>query len=307
MNIRHYQPGDEYAQAEIFNAAVAALPAMKLATPAEIARRYRTSDADQTTMLYAVEDGEVIGYAVLSATGRISFPWCRAGQEQARLPLLQATLQALKKRGIGEAWAAYRADWQPVQAFFTDHGFRTKRQMVNYVRALQEPPQGVAPDAGRISPLERADLPRAWHLGRTLVASESPEQLERFYFENAYFDPTALFALKRAGETRGIGLAIVNPHYADPTKLDASMPCFRLGAMGAERERHKRVNGMFASMFDNETTASALLAEAVRRLEQAGLTHAAAQAGSDQPTLIAFYDRHFQRQGSFPVVARQVP
>jgi hypothetical protein len=304
MHIRHYQPGDEHAQAEIFNVAAGELPAFKAATPEEIARRYRSGDADSATKLFAVEHGQIIGYAVWSATGRISYPWCRQGFDSAREPLLEATLRALRERRIAEAWAAYRADWQPVHAFFRDHGFQRKREIINYVADLKTLPREAPAAGGYIAPLERADLPQAWRLGQTVFAGESPAQLERFYWENAYFDPTAVFAVKRAGETPGVGLAIVSPHYADPTKLDAAMPCFRLGAMGTERERHKRVNGLFSCVFADEPAAEALLAEAVRRFERAGLTHAAAQASSDQPALIAFYDRHFQRQGCFPIVAR---
>src|SRR5207249_3763166 len=57
MPIRHYQPGDETAQAAIYNRAAGALPAFKPATPEEVARRYRSSDPDPTTKFYAVADG----------------------------------------------------------------------------------------------------------------------------------------------------------------------------------------------------------------------------------------------------------
>ena len=80
------------------------------------------------------------------------------------------------------------------------------------------------------------------------------------------------------------------------------MPCFRLGAFGTELQRHKRVNGLFACVFASEPAAESLLAEAVRRLETSGLTHLAAQAPSDQPALVAFYDRYLRRQGSFPIL-----
>ena len=99
-------------------------------------------------------------------------------------------------------------------------------------------------------------------------------------------------------------MLIGNRGFADPTKLDSAMPCFRLGALGTERERHKRVNGMFSCVFEAESAGEILLAEGARRLRQAGLTHMAAQAASDAPEICAFYDRYFDRQGEFPILSR---
>ncbi|MDR3636949.1 MAG: hypothetical protein P4L84_24295 [Isosphaeraceae bacterium] len=82
--------------------------------------------------------------------------------------------------------------------------------------------------------------------------------------------------------------------------------CFRLGAMGTESERHKRVNGMFSVVFRDEADGATLLAEVVRRFERDGLTHVAAQSRSDATSLTAFDDRYFERQGSFPIYARRL-
>jgi hypothetical protein len=149
-------------------------------------------------------------------------------------------------------------------------------------------------------------MPEALALGRGIF-EEDEDLLTRFFLNNAYFDPSALYVLRDGSRrTLGLGLAIINPAYADPNKIDAAMPCFRLGAMGTEGERHKRVNGMFACVFSGPEAGEVLLGEAVRRFEQAGLQHAAAQAASDQPALVSFYDRSFQRQGSFPILARRL-
>src|SRR5512135_273697 len=67
MLIRSYQPGDEGAQARIYNTVADALPGFKPASPDEVARRSRTSVPDPASTLYAVEGGEVVGYAVLNA------------------------------------------------------------------------------------------------------------------------------------------------------------------------------------------------------------------------------------------------
>jgi hypothetical protein len=134
------------------------------------------------------------------------------------------------------------------------------------------------------------------------------EHLEEFYFSNPYFDASSVYLLKSDGEPRalGFGVAIINPAYADPTQINPAMPCFRLGAIGTESERHKRVNGMFSCVFDMESTGEVLLAEARRRFAAAGLKHAAAQAPSDATALISFFDRYFTRQGSFPILARNL-
>jgi hypothetical protein len=128
----------------------------------------------------------------------------------------------------------------------------------------------------------------------------------QFRWENPYFSAHALFALRdaRDGRLLGVALTIVNAAFADPTKVDAAMPCFRLGAFGTEFERHKRINGMFACVFADESVGELLLSEAGRRLSRSGLTHLAAQAPSDAPSLCTFYDRFFDRQGAFPILRR---
>src|SRR5690348_6161265 len=114
MEIRNYQPGDERAQAEVYNAAAAALPGFKPARAEEIARRYRGSDPDPGSKLYAVADGRVVGYATFNPSGRISFPWCLPGSDSARGPLLEAVLATMARRGMTRAWTTYRADWTEV-------------------------------------------------------------------------------------------------------------------------------------------------------------------------------------------------
>src|SRR5262249_35756815 len=103
------------------------------------------------------------------------------------------------------------------------------------------------------------------------------------------------------------GLLVVNDRFADPTKIDAAMPCFRLGALGTEGQRHKRVNGLFSAVFADQREGEFLLSGLVgSRARPAGLTHIAAQVPSDAPNLCGWYDRFFQRQGSFPILSRRL-
>ena len=46
MQLRSYQPGDELAQARIFNTAASSLPGFKPAKPEEITRRIQAGDVD---------------------------------------------------------------------------------------------------------------------------------------------------------------------------------------------------------------------------------------------------------------------
>src|SRR5271168_2503058 len=111
MPIRSYQTGDEHVQAVIYNAVAGSLPGFKPSTAEEIARRYPPADLDAGSRYYAVENGEVVGYALFGSNGRISYPWCLPGAEALRQRLLDMVLAEMQKRGLPEAWAAYRGDW----------------------------------------------------------------------------------------------------------------------------------------------------------------------------------------------------
>ena len=136
-------------------------------------------------------------------------------------------------------------------------------------------------------------------------------QAAKFFLENSYFDLTALYALKSGAATLGIGLAIVNLQYADPTKLDAAMPCFRLGAFGTEGMQTKRIKGLFSLLARQDGNLKMLgmdlLGQACSRLrDNDELESLAAQAPSDAPALLDFYSRNFRRQGSFPIFEREL-
>jgi hypothetical protein len=309
MRIRPYQSGDEQAQARVYNTAAGPLPAFKPATPEEIARRYRGDDADTGSRFYAEVDDEVVAYAVFCPSGRISYPWCLPGAESAREPLLQCILGEMSRRGFTEAWAAYRADWSPVLEFLLTHGFVEKRQMINYLAEVARlPGPAELPDDRVIEPLDREEASQLVGLTPSLFAGLEPRSLEAFFWEHPYYDfSESFFALKERGSGRvlGAGLLVISDRFADPTKIDPAMPCFRLGTFGTERERHKRVNGLFSCVFADEAEGDLLLsAPDWERARRSGLTHVAAQAPSDAIALCAFYDRIFQRQGSFPILSR---
>jgi hypothetical protein len=311
MLIRSYQPGDEHAQARIYNAAACSLPGFKPATAEEISRRYGAADSDPATRHYAIAGGEVAGYAAFHSNGRASYPWCLPDASELRGALLDTMLAEMRKRSLPEAWVAYRADWLPILAFLYTHAFTEKRVMINYVAELpQLPGDDRLPASGAIAPLKREDLSSLVALAPGLFAGTDAPALESYFWSNEFYNfPDSLFGLRdaRSSELRGAYVLVADDRFADPVKIDASMPCFRLGAFGTERERHKRVNGLFSCVFADQVEGELMLSTAAwAQMSRAGLTHLTAQVPSDATALCAFYDLFFQRQGSFPILARRL-
>ncbi len=312
MAIRLFQSGDEQKQASIYNAAAGSLPGFKPAKAEEVSRRYQAVDFDPGSRFYAVDNGEVVGYAVFGENGRISYPWCLPLAQAWREPLLEAVLAEMGKRRLSEAWAAYRADWSSVLGFLDEQGFVEKRAMINYVGELSGLPRpGQLPADRSIEPLRREELPRILSLAPHLFAGTDAQTIERYFWNHSFYRfPENLFALKesKSGEMVGVYVLVIDDRFADPTKIDAAMPCCRLGAFGTEDQRHKRVNGLFSCVFAdrNEGELMMKLEPVWSKASGAGLTHIAAQAPSNAPAVCALYDLYLQRQGMFPIVARDL-
>ena len=254
------------------------MPGFKPATAEEIARRHSAADPDPGSRYYAVEDGAVVGYAAFGPNGRVSAPWCLPGAEASREPLLRTVLAAMGERGIPEAWAAYRADWSPVLDLLRGHGFLDEREMINYVAEVAElPANAVLPANRAIEPMGPESIRDLLDLAPGLYPEGDPSAIERFFRENPFHDFTGdLVALKDAdsGETRAIGLLVVDGRFADPTKIDPAMPCFRLGAFGTEHQRHKRVNGLFSAVSEDEADGEMIARVAGRDPRPAGRARA---------------------------------
>jgi hypothetical protein len=309
MDIRPYQPGDETPQAAIYNAAAAELPAFKAASVEELTRRYRDREGEPRFRFYAVQAGQVVGYVVANSNGRMSYPWCLPEWQSAREPLLTRLVEALRDKGWSEGYVAYRADWVAILDFLKDHGFEHRRDVVNYVAPVERLTTALARQPRlQTNPIEPASVRTLAKTGRGTLGTDDAEALANFYLHNPYIRAEDVFvAQSGAGdELAGFGVAILNEAYADPTQINPYMPCFRLGAFGTERERHKRVQGMVSVLPRNAAAGETILAAAVRRLQSADVRHAAAQASSDQLPLIALYDRYFDRQGAFPVLVRRL-
>jgi hypothetical protein len=310
MKIRTFIPGDDAAQVGVYNEAAAALPKFKPASLDEIRRRCHAPDFDPKTRFYADSNGLVVGYATFSASGRVSYPWTRAGHESAAEPLFDAALQAMKARGMPRAFAAYRADWAPQHEFLLRHGFAVVREMVNFVMDLAEMPTPAARPSNAFTEVRAEDLPAILQMAPNVLRVRAADELGRDLLNNPYFSADAVFALRHKADAPpvAVGVMVADPAYANPKQLDAAMPCFRLGAFGTEGLTHKRINGMFSFLADVGRDVNPLaldiLGQAARRLETTEVETLAAQAPSDVPQLLRFYKQYFRRQGSFPVYER---
>jgi hypothetical protein len=311
MNIRIYQPGDEAAQVAIYNEAAAQLPKFKAATVEEIRRRCQARDFDPSTRFYAVEEDRVAAYATFHANGRVSYPWCRPGHEHLAEPLWDKLLQAMRARGLRSAFAAYRGDWPGPLRFFEEHGFRRRREMVNFVMDLLDMPTPSVRLKDEGGPLRREDLPAVFQMAAGVMRVQTVEELEQHLFHNAYFAPESVYVLRGGGRVpSAVGLVVSNPAYADPKQIDASMPCYRLGAFGTEGMQTKRVNGLFSFLARDDSQLLPhgldLLGHAAFRLEATRTGAVAAQVPSDALHLVGFYARYFRKQGSFPILERSL-
>jgi hypothetical protein len=310
MEIRTYGPGDDAAQVSIYNEAAAELPKFKPATLDEVRRRGRAADYDPSTRFVALEGGRPAAYAGFHANGRVSYPWCRKGQEHLAEPLFANVIEAMRRRGLATAFAAYRGDWPAVQDFFLRHGFRPVRDMVNFALDLVDMPTPMARPSSTVGPATADDLSAVLQLGADVLRVKEPKALEQYLFRNPYFPADSVFVLRpRPGAAPlAAGVVVADPAYAHARQTDPAMPCFRLGAFGTEGTQTKRVNGLFSFLAADgpelKARALDLMGYAAFRLRDTDVETLAAQVPSDAGHLLGFYDRYFQRQGSFPVLER---
>ena len=153
-------------------------------------------------------------------------------------------------------------------------------------------------------------MPALLAMGQGVLRLANPDQLADYFFNNPYFAPNALFAMRPRGgpgPALGFGLLIEDPAYADARQIDAHMPCFRLGAFGSEGMQTKRLTGLFSLLARPDQNfypiAMDLLGHAALKLhENDEIDYLAAQVPSDAPHLLRFYSANFRRQGSFPVL-----
>jgi hypothetical protein len=311
VDIRRFQRGDESAQVSIYNEAAARLPKFKPATVPEVQRRVNAGGFDPAMRLFAVESGEPVAYVAWNPDGRIGFPWCRKGREQAALDLFQHALQTLKSHGLARAYTAYRADWPAVLAFFRKQEFTPAREVINFVLELWDMPTAQVQRSRAITPLAADDVPALFAMAPRLVRCKTAAELEHYLLDNPYFPPSSVFVIRDRQNQAPLaaGILIQDVSYADPMMVDSAMPCFRLGAFGTEGMNAKRIKGLFSFLCPDDPHAAVLGTElmfyAAELLQESDeIVALAAQVPSDAIHLLRFYHLKFRRQGAFPVLER---
>ena len=105
-------------------------------------------------------------------------------------------------------------------------------------------------------------------------------------------------------------MLIDNEACAGVETLDPRAPAYWFGAFGTEGLPAKRVNGLFSFLAppgkDAQLIGQDLLWYGTSRMESNTFDWLAAQVPGDCPHLLAFYERYFQKRGSFPVFERVV-
>lgn len=311
MDIRPFQSGDEAAQLRIYNTAAADLPKFKPATILDIQRRTTARDFDPQTRFYATHNGETVGYCTWQRNGRVGYPWCLPGHESAAEPLFMRTLDTMKQNGVRLAFSAYRQDWPAINAFFASHGFKLAREMINFVMAFENMPTPSAKLGSNVAPATADDFPGIFALDPSVLRVSSPATLKEALWDNPRIPHESIFVMRdRTNETvTAAGVFIREPEFADARVVDSMMPCFRLGAFGSEGMTTKRIRGLFSFLAKPDRnifpTGMDLLGYAVNLIQDDDdIPGFAAQVASDAPALLSFYERIFERQGSFPIHER---
>jgi hypothetical protein len=312
MTIRTFQVGDDAAQVSIYNEAASRLPRYKRATLDEVRRRCSEPNFDPTTRFFATDNGLAVGYAGFQANGRVSFPWCREGHECQAEDLFHAVLGEMRRRGLKNAFSAYRSDWPAQAHFFLAHGFRKVREMVNFVLDLPDMPTPSVRPHDTIEALGKGDVAGVFGLGEGVIRAESAAALEEHLFCSPLPMSSKSFVIHSRvdGEPQAAGVLVLDRTFTDPTQVDAGMPCFWLGAFGTEGLQTRRINGLFSFVArpgrDLNPLGLELLAHAAKQLYRTDLGTLAAQVPSDAPQLLRFYQHIFRKQGSFPVFALEL-
>ena len=304
MKIRNFQTGDEALQAGLYNVAAFHLPGFKPATADDVRRRTRGRGFNPAFRFYAENAGQVVGYCTLEPDqGRIGYPWCRKGFESAGPLLLAEALEAARERKMTKVFTAYRRDWHPVLDFFTNHGFKHGRDVINYWADPVDLPTLVNRSRLPINRLTREDLPALAAMGKGIIRLPA-DKLEAYFFSNPHFVAEAFLVLRAGdGTPLAVGVGLESSTYADVRKIDSLAPCYRLAAFGTEGLNTKRVNGMFSYLVADPaqalTAGLALLSEASLEMTEGTVEAMAAQCPSDAAHLVAFYNRYFKEQGRF--------
>ena len=171
-------------------------------------------DPDAGSRYYAVENGEVVGYAVFGANGRVSSPVVSAGGGSVPRALARdVVLTGMRQRGLAEAWAAYRGDWLPCLiscANMTSFEKRTHDQLRG--RTCRGSPRRLAcPQTGVIEPVKREDIPQLIGLDPGVFADIDGPRARAILLEQSVLpfpgEPVRVEGKRESGQILGSVLA----------------------------------------------------------------------------------------------------
>jgi predicted N-acetyltransferase YhbS len=309
MIIRNWKPGDAEHEARIYNTAAARLPGFTAVSADEIRRGTSARTFDPNSRFLAEDDGQIVAYITFEPSGRVEMPWCLPGQEKMAHLLMSAALRALADRRLTRVYGACRSDWRDQIEFFEDHDFVHVRDMVNYTQSIGDLPTMFQRPGLDVSVVQPADVGTIQELAPGVLRLRGKE-LANYLLKHNGFPADAIFVLRKDGMPRGVGILIDDAAFANAENLDAKAPLFRFGAFGTEGLPTRRVNGLFSFLAppgkDAILIGQDLLWYGTARMETNTFEMLAAQVPSDAVHLLAFYERYFRRQGSFPIFERDL-
>jgi hypothetical protein len=309
MIVRNFLQGDAESEARIYNTAASRLPGFIAATAEDIRRGTSGRSFDANARFYAEDDNRVVAFANFEPHGRVNYPWCLPGHEKMAHVLIASMLRAQAERKIPRAYATLRSDWRDQIEFFEDHEFDRVRDMVNFTQSIGDLPTMFQRPGLDVSILRPGDIRTIEELSPGLLRLRGAA-LSSYLLNNAGIPADAIYVLRKDGMPRGVGLLIDDASFANVENLDPKAPVFRFGAFGTEGLPAKRVNGLFSFVAapgkDAMLIGQDLLWYGTSRMETNTFETLAAQAPSDAPHLLGFYERYFQKQGSFAVLERDL-
>jgi hypothetical protein len=309
MIIRNCLASDAEHEARIYNSAASHLPGFVPITVEEVRRSLNGHGVEPAVRIFAEHDGRPVGYCMFEPTGRIHFPWCLSGHEGIGHALFATAARAMAERRVTRAYATCRADWKAQIEFFEDHEFDRVRDMVNFAQSIGDLPTMFQRPGLNVSIVRPADVWEIERLAPNLLRIHG-NALAEYFLNNRFLPTDAVYILRRDGVPRGVGLLVDDESFASVESLDPLAPVFRFGAFGTEGLPSKRVNGLFSFLAapgkDALHIGQDLLWYGTSRMESNTFDMLAAQVPSDAPHLLGFYERYFQRQGSFPIFEREV-
>jgi len=157
-----------------------------------------------------------------------------------------------------------------------------------------------------------ADIAGIYALDPTVFRVANAEALKAALWNNPWFGPESLFVMRNRDGTPAGGRHLHQERrLRRPARRRFLHAVLSPGRFGTEGMTTKRIKGLFSFVTSRDrnifTTGMDLLSYASHLLrDDDDIGCYAAQVASDATALHSFYQRNFERQGSFPVYERDL-